>query len=375
MVNIDDIGWGSYSNYEGPLYWGKMKYRLPGAYTEGDAILQVVTATEGGAYDAYNGYDKCICTSGLIQWCDRAPLFLVCNMLGTASKRDPALLAPVTEYVSARGYTFGQLANGKWRFWRTGDGDVVDSQDKQRILYFGGASGLKGQWNDPGQREVAKEWAAACSTVWEHEEAQRAQREHTVPRLLGFAVNSAKPILQLAEQNGGTVGRVFRAAYISFAANNPAKAGRALKEVTDTHGVSWDVEWLTTVLKALTFRPGIAIYPHRYNKIRPVLERLYGIDLPDMADELKSWQDSNGFKGYLTVKSLQKALMKLGYDLGPAGADGIAGEKTRSALYSFEDTAGVPSQYKDGYPDRHTIPLLEAALEEQGDVLQWREAI
>lgn len=374
MVDIKDIGWGSYSKYEGPYYWGKMKYRLPKDNTEGDRILNTVTATEGGAYDAYNGYDKCICTSGLIQWCDRAPFFLVCRLLGAVAAEDPALVAPVIEHVSARGYTFGQTAKKAWRFWRNSDGQVVDSLDRQRELYLCGASGLKGGWIDPQQRQAAKEWAMACSSVWEHPEAQRVQREYTVPRLLGFAVASARRVLDLAKTNGGDVGAVFRAAYVSFAANNPRRAGEALKSVVDAQGVTWDRDWLIAVLKAMTFKSGIAIYPHRYNKIRPVLERMYGLDLPDLASELKAWKTANGFKGFITVLDLQRALMKLGYDLGPAGADGIAGEKTRSALRGFEESVGLPEHQVDGYPDRYTVPKLEQELEKVGEVLHWRDA-
>lgn len=373
MATAEDIGWGSYSVYEGPFYRGKNRYKLPDDSTENDRILRTITATEGGTYDAYNGYDKCICTSGLIQWCDRAPFFLVAKMLGAAAEHDPALVAPVVEYVSARGYTFGQLADKKkpWRFWRTGDGDVVDTQDKQRILYFGGASGLKGQWNDPGQRQVAKEWAAACSSVWEHEEAKKVQRDHTVPRLFGFATSSARQVLEMSKK-GGVVGEVFRAAYLSFAVNNPRRAGESLNAVVQQRGISWDKSWLFAVLHSLTFRPKIAIYPHRYNAIRKPLESMFGLDLPDLASDLQQWMKDTGFKGYLSTEDMQNALLELDYDLGPAGADGIAGEKTRAALMKFEEDAGVDPAHTDGYPDQYTMPALEEALGRKGKVIPWR---
>ena len=373
MVEAADIGWGSYSSYEGPLFWGKQKYQLPRSPTEGDRILNTITTTEGGAYDAYNGYDKCICTSGLIQWCDRAPFFLVCKMLGAVASKDTALLSPVIEHISARGYTFGQTAEGSWRFWRDNQ-EVVDTADRQRALYLGGATGLKGDWDVPLARQVAREWAAACSSVWEEPEAQKAQREYTLPLLMGFATTSAKDLLNLAEQGGGVIGQVFRSAYISFAANNPKKASDALKVAVSTYGLGWDLDWLIGVLKTLTFQPGIAIYPHRYNKIRPVLEHMYGVDLPNFSEELQAWKVTNGFKGYLTTVELQLALLKLGYDLGPAGADGAHGEKTRAALRAFEVSAGVPTTFQDGYPDKYTIPFLEKVLEQKGFTLTWEHA-
>jgi hypothetical protein len=370
MAKAADIGWGSYSQYEGPFYRGKCKYHLPEPNDEGDRILRTITATEGGAYDAYNGYDKCICTSGLIQWCDRAPLFLVCRMLGAVADEDVAELAPIIERVNEWGYTFGRTAKGTWRFWRTSDGDEVNTQDKQRELYFGGASGRKGQWSAE-QRQHAKTWAAACSTVWESPGAQKMQREYTATRLFGFATASAKRVLEAAAQHGGVHGEVFRAAYLSYAANNPKWASESLKYVVGTYGISWGLDWLITALKALTFRPGIAIYPHRYNAIRPVLEKMYGVDLPDFAKELKQWKVDNSFGGMLSTKDLQKSLLLLGFDLGPWRDDGVFGEKTRSALHDFEEQSGVPEDHQDGYPDKYTIPKLEEELKKRGEVLPW----
>ena len=266
MVSVDAIGWGSYRSWEGPLYWGKRKYHLPANPTEGDKILQVITTTEGGTYDAYNGYDRCICTSGLIQWCDRAPFFLVTKLLGAVAQEDPELLRSVTEYIGPRGYTFKKrpILNGVWRFY--GPTGLVDSTDRQRELYFGSSyRGKKGTF--PEDKSVAKEWAAACSSVWEQEEAQRIQREHTIPRLYNFATKTARPILETAKTNGGDVGRAFCAAYLSFAANNPKRASDALSWVVMNHGVEWTQDWLNSALRALVFRPGIAIYPHRYDKI------------------------------------------------------------------------------------------------------------
>lgn len=370
MVTAADIGWGSYQQYEGPFYRGKCKYTLPQPNTEGDRILRTITATEGGAYDAYNGYDKCICTSGLIQWCDRAPLFLVCRMLGATAEVDVALLAPIIEYINGRGYTFGQLASRAWRFWKTSGGDIVDTQYKQQELYFGGASGQKGQWSS-AQKQVAREWAAACSTTWESPGAQKAQREYTVQRLFSFATASARGVLEVAGNAGGTVGQVFRAAYLSFAANNPKWASTSLKKAVAEQGVTWSKDWLIHALKTLTFNPGIAIYPHRYDAIRPVLEKMYGIDLPDLASELKQWKSDNQFAGKLSTKKLQQALLKLDYDLGPAGADDIFGEKTRKALFDFEESSGVPEENRDGYPDKYTIPYLERELGKKGFTLEW----
>jgi hypothetical protein len=98
-----------------------------------------------------------------------------------------------------------------------------------------------------------------------------------------------------------------------------------------------------------------------------VLEKLYGIDLPDFSDELEQWSNETGFKNFLEPRQLQMALITLGYDLGPHGADGAIGKKTRAALLLFEQqNANIPEEHKDGMIDRFTAPALEDALEQRG---------
>lgn len=372
MVKPEDIKWGSYDIYEGPVFWGKQKHVLLPEMKQGDAILGVITSTEGGAYDAYNGYDKCICTSGLIQWCDRAPWFLVCKLLGAVAQKDVALLAPVVEFASEHGYTFGQTTLGEWRFWRNDDGSVVTTVAEQRQLYLGGSSGSKGGWSE-SQKEHAKRWAAACSNVWQEAEALTVQREYTVGKLFGFATKSARRVLAQSEEVGGDVALAFQAAYLSFAANNPQKASRALGNAIEAIGIRWTEGWLIEVLRHLTFDPGIAIYPHRYDKIRPVLEQVYGVNLPDFSEDLVIWAKKHNFKGVLSPRELQRALQVLDYDIGPAGADGIFGERTRAALKKFEKAVLVPTSLCDGYPDQYTVPRLEVALASKGDQLKWEK--
>jgi len=368
MATSADIGWGGYKNYEGPFYRGRMKYRLPEQSTEEDRILAVITATEGGHLDAYNGYDRCIRTSGLVQWCDRAPQHSVDDMLGKVAEKKRSLLEPVDRMLKLTGYEFRKTSRGKWRAHK-GD-QVVDSAGRQCALFFLHSDGKKGSW-DAASKLHAREWAAATSTVWESVEAQKVQRAYTGRRLLGFALPKARQLINQAPDDG--VGRAFTAAYLSFAANNPTWAWRALEAaLSEWNGRPlWSEQWLIHVLKSLTFHPSVAIYPHRYKAIRPVLERLYGVDLPDFPNELKAWSDKYGYKGYITTMALQRALITLGYDLGPAGADDSFGKMTRAALQEFEHDYGVPESYRDGSPDEFTVPSLEKALREQGAKLLW----
>jgi hypothetical protein len=365
MVAVKDIGWGSYASYEGPYWRGKCHYTLPDNPTESDKRLMTITATEGGAFDAYNGYDQCICTSGLIQWCDRAPSFLVCGLLGKVAESNRVLLQQLDMLCAKYGYSFKLAPTNGYRYFSP-SGVLVSTPESQQRMFFGTSSGLKGQWAD-ADKTRAKEWAAAISSVWEQPEAQDIQRAYTEARLSWFVTKATKPLLDSAPATD--VGNCFVAAYLSFAANNPAKASAAVMSALPTAGTLWTKDWLVNVLKAMTFKPGVAIYPHRYDCIRPVLEKLYNVDLPDLSSDLKSWLGDTGFKDTLSPKQLQLALLELGYDLGPCGADGQIGKLTKLALQKFEFAAGIPELFQDGTPDKFTVPALEKALSAQGKSL------
>jgi hypothetical protein len=142
MVTLGQIGWGSYLQYEGPWFRGthKLPTVLPSASYE-KKVVQVITSTEGGAFDAVNMYDRMIMTNGLIQWGD-AGQYSVCDMLGTAFEVAPSCLQSVIDLVRTRGYSFRKNAAGKWRFFL--NADEVDTIREQQALYLGGSSGLRG---------------------------------------------------------------------------------------------------------------------------------------------------------------------------------------------------------------------------------------
>jgi hypothetical protein len=128
------------------------------------------------------------------------------------------------------------------------------------------------------------------------------------------------------------LGEAVFAAFLSFAANNPTLASRHfLLAVKNNPQISpWTRDWFIAILQQMTFGPGIAIYPHRYDCIRPVLEQLYGLDLPDFSEQLRSTSL------LANPVHLQKALIALGYDLGPVGADGVVGRLTKAAIMQFQ---------------------------------------
>jgi peptidoglycan hydrolase-like protein with peptidoglycan-binding domain len=149
------------------------------------------------------------------------------------------------------------------------------------------------------------------------------------------------------------------AAYLSFAANNPTWANNSLQTaVRATKADPYSEGWLVDVLERLTFAPNVAIYPGRYDKIRPTLERLYGIDLPDFSAQL-------GGKNWLNTEVIQQILVDLGRDLGASGpnSDGVDGQwggKSRLGLAEFQRKHGLEP---DGWPDPETNEALLRARE------------
>ena len=357
MTTAAEIGWSRYDVYEGPFHLGSSKFSLPAVNPSlNDKILAVITATEGGRWDAINMYDRCILTVGLIQWCEGGQ-FSVSDMLGATVEANPNALRRFGNIMAVQGVEFKKNARGRWR-WHFTRGPMlgeVDTTVEQKALFLLRSNGKRGTWDAPSV-EYAKEWAAAFTDVYKSPDSIRAQRDYTVPRLRSFALPFAKRFLDMPEATDTPVGQAFMCAYLSFAANNPARADRscqnAAKSWDTAKGPIWSPRWLVHVLEHLTFDSGVTIYPHRYNAIRPVLERLFGIDLPDRSDELG---------GLLSPSEIQDILVHvLHYDLGKSGpkgdgVDGAWGKKSTAALADFERRQGLEG---DGLPDKKTNEAL-----------------
>ncbi len=364
MVLAKEIGWGKYRQYEGPYYPGKTPYVLPASPTPEELQMAVITATEGGRFDAWNGYDACGWTSGLIQWCERNQ-YSVSDMLGAVFDLDDQLLWDVFDLCKSYSMAFKKNAKGRYRFHFLDGRGEVDSQEEQRQLFYttAGKDGTIGSW-DAISQAYAKLWAATISSVWERPEAQRVQVQYTVKRLSGFLTPYAKSVFATAPSND--LARGLYAAYLSFAANNPTHASNSLKTAA-AGAVPWTYAWVVGILRELTFGPGIAIYPHRYDKIRPVVEQLYNLNLPDFAADLKAWESTVGIPAGVDTGKIQRALILLGYDLGPKGADGVYGKKTTEAVLTLEQlSAAIPPANVDGQVDRYTWPALQKALADKG---------
>lgn len=361
MVDVSEIGWGQYRQFEGPFYRGRHYFVIPHAadLTEEDKILAVVTATEGGHYDAINMYDgPPILSSGLIQFIEGKGQRSVSQMIGETLRNSDVPADDFNDFLNNRDCAL--VGYGKKWFLHYGT-ERVDTTVEQNELFRCGSDGTKGSWSDEA-RAFAKAWAAAVASFWEDPRAQYAQVHFIIPQLKKFAFGDSRKWITLAEQHGGRVAGAFVAAYLSSAVNSPTRADKHLNIALSrlAKKAPWTDTWLIEVLKELTFGPKISIYPHRYNAIRPVIEKLYGIDLPDFAKELEQWKSETGHESFYDVVDVQEALITFGYDLGPHGADGAYGKKTRDAVFTFEQLHGVKEP--DGMMDSETAKLLEKEL-------------
>jgi len=326
--------------------------------------LAVLTATEGGSWNAENSYDRCILTVGLCQLCE-AGQYSVSDLLGAVEERLPGGLYPMQAALDMSDATFHPNERGRWRFhFRDARGEVDRLQEQQQLFLLN-SNGKKGTWDDESRRH-AKTWAAAMVNVFENDDANRVQRDHLVPLLLRFALPFARRYVDGAPDDA--LGNAFISAYVSFAANNPTWANRYLQAAVQTSRAAvYSVDWLVDVLRSLTHGPKVQIYPHRYDAIRPVLERLYGVDLPDTAALL-----GDGIEQFMSPKEIQTILRDLGYDLGPYGPNGdgvdgviTRGGKTWQATAEFQRLHGIEEDDNDklGWVGDDTALALREARE------------
>lgn len=366
MLNTSDIKWGAYKEYEGPIFHGKTKMAAPlVSAPESHRIVHLMTQTEGGSFSGVNMYDRCYSSTGIFQFCE-GKYFFTSRLLGVLLEAEPALKAYLDPALQQANADFKKNAAGKWRFFM---GGVEVTEAQQKKLFFKDASGLKGSW-DEGSKAYARVWAASFANLLEDPRGHNAHVEYCADFVMNFATKDAKALLfDAATPSKGWVG-AMRAIYLSYAGNLPAVADKHLKIALATApGPKWSKEWVLHIAKELAFGPKITIFPGRYNAIRPFVERYYGVDLPDFATELAAWRtdmgivEQPGVPTFEDVKDVQQLLIDLGYGLGPAGADGVMGKKSKEALLSFQKKNGLTADGLIGPKTRAKMQEVRASLD------------
>jgi len=377
-VTVNDVKWAKYLQWSGPFFPGNQAYITPDNPTWDEQVLSVITSTEGGDFSAINAYDRMIISVGIIQF-GEAGQYSVSDMLGAVAEKDyEHLMSVLKPALDASNAVFKRNAKGRWRFFFQDSRGEVDRLEEQQQLFLLNSDGTSPTWDDESKAH-AKLWAACMANVWESAAARKAQVDFTVPRLMWFHTKEAREALYGGDAPGENTewAGALRAGFISFAANLPAVAAKhLLKAIQGSSYKPWSPEWCIAILKELTFGPQIAIYPRRYNAIRPVLEKFYGVDLPDFSKDLEQWKDDTQTQTPETARSLglgdfdevaeyQRELLAQGYDLGPAGADGVMGRLTKAAIIQFQTQNGLAADGIVGSLTRKAF--LNAALKRLGE--------
>jgi len=356
-VQPSEIRWGSYREYEGPFFIGRTRYVPPKDPDFLDKCLMVLAATEGGRYDAINMYDTCILTVGIIQVCEA--VFEFSKMLGACTGAGLGTIRKILSQMPVPA-DFRQNAKGQWRFFFLDGRGEVDSKDKMCTVFLGGSSGLKGQWTDE-QKQHAKEVAAAMASLWESQLMQDGQREYVKPHLMSYVRPATKAALFSDPEEGGYVG-ALKAAMISYSANLPAVADKffIMARSSSDWATMNDQDKFTAAMKQVAFGPKIGIWPGRYKAIRPVLESQFGIVVPTVEELAGSPPVAPAGPDLSSPAGIQKFLIGQGYDLGPAGADGVFGPKTKLAVATFQKFVGLTP---DGIVGPNTAAAMLAVLQ------------
>ena len=256
-INPSQITFSSYDKFEGPYFRGTIPYTLPESPDFWDKVLAAVAATEG-KLDSINGYDKCIISVSMIQFCE-ANYFLTSKLLSHIAEKmgANAVTGPLSDALKMSNATFKKFDEG-WRFQFLDERGKVKTSDDQRALFFHSASGLKGTWNGE-QKHHACVWAAGLASIWSDRTAQELQVRYIKAYLPNFTTSMVKSDLFDDPSTGKWVD-VARAVYTSFAANNPANAARMYARFTaSTKFTKFSPEWTICLIKELTFGPNISI--------------------------------------------------------------------------------------------------------------------
>lgn len=338
-VQSQDIGWGSYGGYEGPMYRGKVRF-VPDLTNDTPMLFKALAAAaeaEGGHYDAVNMYDKGICSVGLIQVIESGGVMGVTDLLGEVMMSCREAHRELYPVFTLTGYSMSRIdvlgAKGAAVRFVSPSGSLVDSDAAARTMFFGAANvGRKGSWS-PSNKALAKEWAARIASVFQHQDAADVQRTFMARRLRSYIMPSAE-ILFGPDHSEGSIDNweLFRVLYLSFAVNTPSRTAECYAyALTRKRGFLDQFE--AFVRRLLLINP--PFYPDRLLTTIKLLRTVPNFRLTlRVAEAVAEEHKASG----ITVVRTQKALVALGYDIGPSGADGVMGAKTKRALATFAAT-------------------------------------
>lgn len=276
--------WVSFRNREGPVVHGVHSYKLPDAPGERDVYVAAAVACEEGSYDDVNMYDRGIVSVGLFQWIEAnystvsTLLGLVCDAGFSAHVQD--CLRNVLRLCNAK-FVKGTI---KWHFVM--DGEVVDTTDAQKRLFYG-CNGTAGSWT-PETRGRAILWAESLASIWDKPEVREVQRKFANDRVMQFVFKTSKAVLFGSSAPTTPYATAIKAVYLALAVNAPGSADSiVLNFVRSTKHKEWSDAWCHDLLKELATTKLLPNFAKRYNKARVEVERILGVKLPSDFHEEK----------------------------------------------------------------------------------------
>ncbi len=321
------IKWGSYREFEGPYHFGNKRFLLNEKSDLLEKLIFITSATEGGTFNAVNMYDSCILTLGMIQYCEKVGL--VTRMLGGCASINFEKTNNFLKKLPIP-LTINDIGN-KWVL-KDDDGKLINTPNEMRRVYFNNSSGLKDGWSQ-SQKDFSIEVCKVFSEILSDDDMITGQLNFTKTRLLSFISPKSRVIIFNNMSDNGWEG-ALKALFTSYSMNLPAVADRMLQKTMSEN--KWDKmsdkEKFMELSYNMIFNSNVDIWPHRYEKIKPHLEKIFSIEVPDIGDISSSFKNNK----LSTIEGIQNFLIKKGYDLGPAGADGVMGNKTKEAIKAFQ---------------------------------------
>ncbi len=291
MIQLSQVRWNTYHNFEGPVFAGNLPVPTAGRDDPFHAkVLSITAAAEGGGFNATQMWDSGLLSVGAIQFID-AGSFNVCNLLGEVAERCGAHLVqeklrPALDMCDAM---FFRAGDGKWRF--SHKGATVNTNAAQKLLYFGDASGNKlGSYTDAKRLRV-KTWVVCMANVWDIPGSTDVQTEFTLRNLKnGFVWGNLKAEL-FAEGVGedGYVGAT-KAMLLAYAVNAPAVVVKMYDSGKANGKAKFSPEWCLELLRHVVLNGGIDVWKSRWGAKLPFVEKAFGVKLPTYAQlAARSW--------------------------------------------------------------------------------------
>lgn len=283
MVTVSDVKWVKYGPRRGPWFSGTFKFELPENPDENDRYIAVITAAEGGHYDAVNMYDRAVVSIGLIQWIE-ANQHTVSDLLGAvATALGPVYvndaLAPALALSNA---CFTSLSAKKWRFLSLDGMREIDSTKDVQDLFLG-CDGYADSWT-PESKSKSMLWASCLANVWKDPRARQVQLDFTKNRLQNFVYANARSVL-FSEHTTDPVVLATRALYMQFAINNPSIANLVITTAAAATSLPrYTHDWCMHITRHLTLQSPLSEWQNRYVNVSATLEKIYGVKFPTLKE-------------------------------------------------------------------------------------------